>query len=98
MANKKRIAAVILAVLVLLAVAVSLFVVAFEATHDCTGEDCRICAIVAVCHSTLKALSDASAIVAVAAALVFCGAALTAARKSAVYSATPISLKVKLLN
>lgn len=98
MTKQRRLAAVILAAIFLLVMATSLFVVACEVDHDCCGEDCLICAILAVCQNTLRALSDALPLVAVIAAAVFCAASLIAVCKAALHVETPISLKVKLLN
>ncbi len=99
MTNKKRLAALILAVLVLLALMTSLFVIIHEADHDCTGEDCPICAVIAVCRNTLKLLGDALAALAVVFAC-FCFAASSAILYffEKTNQETPVSLKVKLLN
>lgn len=98
MRKYKRAAAIILASTVLIAMAASLFVVACEANHDCAGEDCMICAILAVCQNTLKTLTDALTAFAMLLALVFCAVSLTTAFKAPAHVQTPISLKVKLLN
>ncbi len=98
MTNKKRFAAIALAALVLFVLTASLFVIAHEADHDCTGENCPVCAVIAVCRNTLKTLGDTL----IAAAVVFgcfclAGSAVAFFRTE-IYSETPISLKVKLLN
>ncbi len=98
MTNKKRFAAIALAVLVLFVLMTSLFVIAHEADHDCTGENCPVCAVIAFCRNTLKTLGDAL----IAAAVVFgcfcLAGSVTAFSRAEIYSETPISLKVKLLN
>ncbi len=98
MTNKKRFAAIALAALVLFVLMTSLFVIAHEADHDCTGENCPVCAFIAVCRNTLKTLGDAL----IAAAVVFgclCLAWSAAAfSRTEIYNESPVSLKVKLLN
>lgn len=98
MVTKRRFAAAILAALVIVAVTASLFVVVHEADHDCIGEGCPVCAVVAVCRNTLKTLSGALAAFAAAAASVCFAAILILALNASFRSETPISLKVKLLN
>lgn len=98
MAKQKRLAAVLLVVLVLVAMATSLFVLAHEADHDCVGEGCSVCAVISLCRNTLKALCGTL----IAAATVFeClrfGSEATAAFRAFSSGETPITLKVKLLN
>ena len=98
MTSQRRLAAGILAALVLLAVAASLFVITQEADHDCVGEDCPVCAVIASCRKTLKALCG----ILIAAALLFASSRLTAALlgvyRVEFFHETPILLRVKLLN
>ncbi len=98
MTNYRRLAAWLLAVLVLFAVAASLFVVAQEADHNCMGEDCAVCAVIALCRNTLQALFG----VLIAAAALFACLRFTAPVLlpicASFYRETPVILKVKLLN
>ena len=36
--------------------------IAIEADHDCTGEDCPICACIAQCENTLHQIGDGAAV------------------------------------
>ena len=98
MANKRRFASIIIAAFIVVAVLTSLFVVAHEADHDCIGEDCPVCAVIAACQTILKTLRDA--LVVAAAALVCFVVAASIEKFISIRSSenTPISLKVKLLN
>ena len=98
MVTKRRFAAAALAALVIVAVVTSLFIVSHEADHDCIGEDCPVCAVIAACQSTLKTLSAALAVFAAAAAWVCFAVILLTALKAVLHSETPVSLKVRLLN
>lgn len=98
MVKKRRFAAAILASLVLVAAAASLFIVVHEADHDCVGEGCPVCAAVAVCHNTLKALAGALIAVSLVFACFCFAASVLSFSRIATYNQTPISLKVKLLN
>ncbi|MBQ7645754.1 MAG: hypothetical protein IJS94_00655 [Clostridia bacterium] len=98
MVTKRRFAAAILAAFILVAVAASLFIVVHEADHDCIGEGCPICAVVAVCQNTLKTLSGALAVCAAIAASVCFAEILITVFNASFHSETPVSLKVKLLD
>ncbi len=98
MVTKRRFAAAILMSLILVAVTASLFVVLHEADHDCIGEGCPICAIVAICQNTIKTLSGALAVFAAAAASVYFAVILITIFNASLHNETPISLRVKLLD
>lgn len=98
MAKARRFIAVFLAALVLLAVMTSLFTISHEGEHDCIGENCPVCAVLALCRNTLKALLGVFTAAAIGLAC-FCFAALLPSHTQSIsYHETPISLKVKLLN
>ena len=98
MTKQRRSAAVILAVLVLVAVMTSLFVMACEADHDCIGDACPVCAAIAQCRTTLKTLCGVLIAAAIAFACVRLAAAAISVTRALSYRETPITLKVKLLN
>ncbi|MBR6049630.1 MAG: hypothetical protein IKP68_00320 [Clostridia bacterium] len=98
MANMRRFVAVIIAVLVIVAVMTSLFVVAHEADHDCVGEDCHVCAVIAACQTILKTLRDALVVAATALVCIAIAAPLVYLFRIRSSHTTPISLKDKLLN
>ena len=87
--------AVCAALITLLCVLITFFIPVFAADHDCTGEDCAVCAVISVCK-TLTVSSAAAVIFAfssvIGSAAVGSGAAKFAANRS------PVSLKVKLLS
>lgn len=58
----KRIMAGIMGILMLLIILFSAFYIAAEADHDCTGEDCPICACIHQCEKTLYQISDGIAV------------------------------------
>ncbi|MBO4870014.1 MAG: hypothetical protein J5585_09925 [Clostridia bacterium] len=97
MINKRRLSAVILTALVFAVVMTSLFVVAHGADHDCTGDNCPVCALISVCRSTLKTLAGAAAAAAVF-ALVRAFSDAVCLCRAAAKNKTPIQLKVKLLD
>ncbi len=59
--NYKRIAAGIVGIGMLFLVLFSAFCIAAEADHDCTGEDCPICACLRQCENTLHQMGDGTA-------------------------------------
>lgn len=56
MANRKHITALLLCIGLVFALAVSSAFIAHEAGHDCSGEDCPICRMVAVSVNLLRAI------------------------------------------
>ena len=69
--KRNRIAALLLAVTILVIMLYSAFFVAAEADHDCVGEGCPICYQVDACQNTLKSLSLAVCVTAVAVAFTY---------------------------
>ena len=96
--KRNRIFALMLAVIMLLYITSAGAFIALEAGHECFGEDCPICAAIAVCAGTLQLLG-LSAVVSLS---------LLAAQRCSLRCATfppvwfsqktPVSLKVLLLN
>ena len=56
MTAKKRIAALILAFAMVFAMAFSVFFIAHNSEHNCSGEDCQICAQINLCINSLNNL------------------------------------------
>ena len=95
---KKPITAVCMAVVLVLSVCGAAFCMAGHMSHDCTGAGCTVCAVIEQCEGLLRTAATAAAVILL----------LTASRGLSVLSAapavceataaTPIQLKVKLLN
>lgn len=94
----KRILAVILAVLLLIAMVSSTLYLAAEAGHDCAGEDCPVCTRMEACLNTFKVLSWGLTLLAVCLTLAHIGSRLAASTTDPARPNTPVLLKVKLLN
>lgn len=93
-----RIAAVILAVLMIAVVVFSSFTIAFESEHNCEGEGCRICECIEICIAILNNLGiRLSSAVSAAYVMLFLGveAALVI---SVIKKETPVTTKVRLNN
>ncbi|MBO4915374.1 MAG: hypothetical protein J5449_09235 [Oscillospiraceae bacterium] len=98
MTKKRRIAAAVLAALVVLvALSASVFMIE-HADHDCAGEDCAICERLYACAQNLRSL--AAAAIVVFAAVIFASVLRVCVDRGASSYAqrTPVSLKVKLSN
>ena len=98
MAKLRRVFTIALAALVLFAILASFLVILGETDHDCTGEDCPICAAVAACWKTLERLAKLLAVVAVCAVAVLATVCGAPAFCRFLRKTTPVSLSVKLLN
>ena len=57
----KRIAAGIMGLMLLVIVLFSAFYIAAEIDHDCSGEDCSICACIQQCENTLRGVGNGTA-------------------------------------
>jgi hypothetical protein len=79
--KKKRIAALIFAAAVLCLLVCSPFVIALESHHDCRGEHCPVCALIAAQTDMWMRLSHAAAAAAVSVPFIL--AAISAAVEKA---------------
>ena len=96
MEKARRIAAVIFAALLLLAMLCSAAFIAAEADHDCVGENCPVCYQISVCENAFKDLSLAVCAAVFAAAFAYTLCRSISACADAAASFTLVSLKVKL--
>ncbi len=94
----KRFAAGAMGLLMLLVVLFSAFCIAAEADHDCTGEDCLICACIRQCENTLREFCAGTAACLSAVAPVNPVLLAAAFAIAAVSQDTLISRKVRLNN
>ncbi len=97
MTSTKRTTAIALTVLVVFAMLLSAFFIAFEAGHDCPGDGCSICAVISACCDFIRKLLPLAVaffvLITAAPALV----ALPLCRCGGPRTATPVALKIKLL-
>ena len=89
----------VLAAIIVAVVFFSLFFVIHEAHHECTGEDCRICARIEACINTVKSFAGLAAIALVLS--FFSGLLIISShppKRIFGKENSPVFLKVKLLN
>lgn len=99
MKRRNRIVAIVLCVFFVFFIFFAASFIAQEAEHECTGVECEICAQIENCQDTLKKLLLTVTAVAIAVAATFAAALKTIALVvELVRQATPLTLKVKLLN
>ena len=96
--NKRRALSVLMLLLVVIVLVSSFYFILHETHHDCSGEGCPVCALVAVCRNTLKTFSSALLLVLSILAARRAGFSVTSASFRFCHENTPVSLKVKLLN
>ena len=95
--DKKRIAALGAAVLLILALLLSAAFIAIHSSHECCGEGCRICETAAVCEAVLAGgIAAVSAAAAVRAGYALCASA--AKVRECEKRETPVLMKVLMLN
>ena len=93
-----KIAAVLLTVVLCLSELGAAFLVAGHTHHDCTGESCTVCDVLAQCDQRIRAVPVAAAAVLLLLFFAQYALSLTAAVPSETSGKTPVNLKVKLLN
>ncbi len=91
-----RFAAAAIVLIMLAALLSSALYIAAEADHDCSGEDCRVCANIQQCVNVLHLIGGAAAghLIAAAAVSVFVFSAAPAPEDRA--RPTPVSRRVRL--
>ncbi len=85
------------AIIICLAVLFSFLFVSFGAHHDCVGENCTVCMLMAVCRHLSETAFLIFTVLRISASTVRYNA-YCAARKCGMIDTTPVSLKVKLSN
>ena len=93
-----RILAAALACLLAVVMLFSAFYLAVESNHECSGEDCAICAVLNACENLLHQLFDIRLVIAAIALIGSVGILAPYQRIDHGCSFTLITLKVKLSN
>ena len=97
MTNRKRIAALLVCIALVFALAVSSAFIAHEAGHDCSGNDCPICRMIALNVDLLRTFGLVVLLLLVPAALQWGKFTRLKQRRSCLpVSGTPVSRKVRL--
>lgn len=94
----KRILSGTMAALFLAVMLFSSFFIAVEADHDCTGEDCPICAVIHQCENTLRSVNDGQAVQAVIVPFMLSCLLAAFLYKPYLVQETPVSEKVRMDN
>lgn len=93
-----RTAALILALVFALSVLFSLAFITIEADHDCIGEDCHICAVIALCRNILRTAASLLVTAAIAMAIFRVADTYIIPFGAYVRRGTPFILRDRLLN
>ncbi len=96
--SNKRLAAAFLAMAVLFFVLFSVFFIAHEADHDCSGDGCPVCALIQMCEDNIRQLGSGTAASAAVSVLVFLTLAMPVFTAFAINVSTPVSRKIRLNN
>ena len=96
--NRIRITSGIMAVMMLVVMLVSSFFIAAHADHDCTGEDCPVCAFIQQCENNIRGAGGGITYISVVILPVFLSFLLISADILSFQWGTPVSTKVRLNN
>ena len=92
----RRTAAGVMGIMMLVIVLLSALCIAAEADHDCTGEDCLICACVQRCENTLCGIGEGKSSQSSALVPVLCVLILAALFVAELPQETLVSGKIRL--
>ena len=92
----KRKAALILTISFVFVMLIAHVFVIAEADHDCSGEDCPVCAVIAVISDTLRELSMIGPAILTCSAVVFFILKSSFVNNTINKISSPVTLKVKL--
>ena len=98
MEKLKKVIAAILCILLVLSLAFSISFVSHGASHDCVGEDCRICAVINKCAELLRDLLTFGACAAIFGIFVYSVRNVVSDSGVSYTFSTPVRLKVKITN
>lgn len=98
MNKKMRLGAALGAVLLAIALIFSVFFVAAEADHHCSGDHCLICQQIQACQTLLEQLSTTNTASVEVAAICFFALLLLQQTQKNIVASSPVLLRVKLLN
>lgn len=96
--NSNKIIAVIMGIMMLVVVLISASYVAVESGHDCTGEECPICACINQCESTLRLVGGGVDFQAEFILPVFFILITAVSASVSLTAETPVSRKIRLNN
>lgn len=88
--------AALMLLVLLLFLLTSVFFIAHEADHDCTGEDCPVCALIQIAESNLRQLGTGAPAAAALISCVFFLLMLQSFADSGIVISTPVSRKTRL--
>lgn len=98
MKAKRRLLSALMILLIIFVLVASFYFILHETRHECTGDECPVCALVAICRNTLKVFSVALILFSLFHASVRGTSFDSLSRVTCLATDTPVSLKVRLLN
>lgn len=94
----KILAVVLMSAALMFTVLFSLFFIAHELDHDCSGDDCPICAFIHMCENNIRQIGGGASAIMAAVVLAVVIQALPVLTSLDVNLLTPVSSKTRLNN
>lgn len=94
--NRRRFAALFMALVVLLFLLLSTYFIAHMACHECSGDDCPICAFIQMSEDNLRQLGSGAPAATAAVSLVLLIMVLQIHFEYSIIISTPVSRKTRL--
>lgn len=98
MKKTSKITAMLLMIVLFVSVLGAAFCLAEHTHHDCTGENCAVCAVLEQCSERLNAAFSAASAAVMLLLFAMYAVCLIDAERCEAFRITPVTLKVKLLN
>ena len=95
---RMRIIAVFMVFALLLFLLLSSYFIAYEADHDCSGENCPVCALLQISENNLRQLGGGAPVTASAFSLILLIMVMQIMIDSGIIISTPVSRKTRLNN
>ncbi len=97
-ADSWKITAIFLILVILLFLFISTYFIAYEADHECTGEDCPVCALIQMSENSLRQLGSGAPSAAAVSSLFILILVMQICTSDSITLPTPVSEKIRLNN
>lgn len=97
-ADAGKITSIFLILVLLLFLFVSTYFIAYEADHECTGEDCPVCALIQMSENSLRQLGSGASAAAAVSSLFILILVMQTCTGDSITLPTPVSRKIRLNN
>ena len=96
--NIKRITAILMMIFVLMFLLLSIHIIAHEEYHECTGDDCPVCALIQISSNGLRELCGGTPAIATISVIIIFSLMVQIISNETCAISTPVTRKTRLNN